>query len=138
MDCLTTCGRLVQCGCWLKKSRVSYSERYVAKLLRRWGFTAQKPAFVAYEQSPAAVRRWLTEEYPAIRRRAQKQRSIVFWGDEAGMRSNHQAGTTYAPKGKTPVVKKSGQHFSLNMISAISNRGQLVFMVVDGRFNSEV
>lgn len=54
------------------------------------------------------------------------------------MRSSHQAGTTYAPRGKTPVVKKCGQHFSLNMISAISNRGQLVFMVVDGRFNSEV
>ena len=93
---------------------------------------------MAYEQSPAAVRHWLTEEYPAIRRRAQKQHGIVFWGDEAGMRSSHQAGTTYAPKGKTPVVKKSGQHFSLNMISAISNRGQLAFMVVDGRFNSEV
>jgi transposase len=93
---------------------------------------------VAYEQRPAAVRRWLTEEYPAIRRRAQKQRGIVFWGDEAGMRSSHQAGTSYAPKGKTPVVSKSGQRFSLNMISAISNCGQLVFMVVDGRFNTEV
>ncbi len=54
------------------------------------------------------------------------------------MRSSHQAGTSYAPKGKTPVVSKSGQRFFLNMVSAISNRGQLVFMVVDGRFNSEV
>lgn len=93
---------------------------------------------VAYEQSAAAVRRWLTVEYPTIKRRSQKHGGIVFWGDEMGIRSSHQAGTTYAPKGKTPVVGKSGQRFSLNMISAISNRGQLVFMVVDGRFNTEV
>jgi len=108
------------------------------KLLKRWGFSPQKPITVAYEQSAAAVRRWLTEEYPAIKRRAQRQHGIVFWEDEAGMRSSHQAGTSYAPKGKTPVVSKSGQRFFLNMVSAISNRGQLIFMIVDGRFNSEV
>jgi transposase len=54
------------------------------------------------------------------------------------MRSDHQAGRSYAPKGKTPVIKKTGQRFSLNMISAISNKGYLQFMIIDGRFNSEV
>ncbi len=54
------------------------------------------------------------------------------------MRSDHQTGTSYAPKGQTPVVKRSGQHFSLNMVSAISNKGHLQFMIIEGRFNSEV
>ncbi|NIM35272.1 MAG: hypothetical protein GTN67_07730 [Hydrotalea flava] len=35
-------------------------------------------------------------------------------------------------------MKKTGQDFSLNMISAISNQGHLQFMIIDGRFNSGV
>ena len=110
----------------------------MAKLLRRWGFTPQKPAFRAYEQSPEQLRQWLEQDYPALRRRAAKEGAVVLWLDEVGMRSQHQAGTTYAPKGKTPVLPRTGKRFSVNMISAISNRGQLIFMVVDGRFNAVV
>jgi transposase len=110
----------------------------VSRLLKQWGFTAQKPAFRAYEQSPAAVHKWLEEEYPRIRRAAKKQNGIIVWVDELGLRSTHQAGKSFAPKGRTPVLKKSGNRFSLHEISAISNQGQLVFTVVDGRFNAAV
>ena len=84
------------------------------------------------------MRRWLQQQYPAIKRKAQKQHGTIFWLDETGIRSQHQAGTTYAPKGKTPVISKTGQRFSVNMISAIANTGTLVFMVVDGKFNGVV
>lgn len=110
----------------------------MAKLLRRWGFTPQKPAFSAYEQSPVQVRRWLTQQYPAIRCRAAQQGAVVLWLDEVGLRSQHQSGTSYAPKGQTPVLKKTGQRFSVNLISAISNRGCMVFMVVEENFNGAV
>ena len=117
---------------------MNYRVRYVRKLLHRWNFTPQKPTFQAYEQSPGKVQRWLKQQYPAIRRKAQRQKGTIFWVDESGMRSQHHAGTTYAPKGKTPVISRTGQHFSLNMISAITSRGALVFMIVDGRFNGVV
>jgi transposase len=107
-------------------------------LLHRWNFTPQKPTFRAYEQNSREVRRWLEQQYPAIRRKAQRQHGAIFWLDETGIRSQHQAGTTYAPKGKTPVIPRSGQRFSVNMISAITNTGTLVFMMVDGKFNGEV
>jgi transposase len=55
-----------------------------------------------------------------------------------GMRSDHQAGTTYGRRGRTPVVPGTGQRFSCNMISTITNRGQLSFMVFRERFTSEV
>lgn len=118
-----------------KKARVSYGVRYVRELLKRWGFTPQKPAFRAYEQSPERLRQWLEQDYPAVKRRAQKQHGTLFWLDEVGMRSQHQAGTTYAPRGKTPVLLRTGQRFGLNMIAAISNRGQMVFLVIEGSFN---
>lgn len=110
----------------------------MARLLKSWGFTPQKPVFRAYEQSPREVQKWLQLEYPRIKRMAQKQRGLVLWLDELGLRSQHQTGKSFAPKGKTPVLKKTGQRFSLHEISAISNRGHLVFMVVDGRFNTTV
>ena len=65
-------------------------------------------------------------------------RAAVLWLDEVGMRSQHQAGTTYAVKGKTPVLPRTGKRFRVHMISAISNPVQLVFMVVDGPFNAVV
>jgi transposase len=69
---------------------------------------------------------------------AQKQRGIVLWLDELGLRSQHTAGKSYAPKGKTPVLQKTGNRFYLSAISAISNQGHLVFVVVDGNFNGRV
>ncbi|WP_197340061.1 helix-turn-helix domain-containing protein, partial [Ralstonia solanacearum] len=40
--------------------------RTVGLYLSRWGFTPQKPMRKAYEQSPAAVRKWLEHDYPVI------------------------------------------------------------------------
>ena len=53
------------------------------------------------------------------------------------MRSDHQAGRSYEPKGETPIITATGQRVSFNMISAISNKGHLQFMIID-RFHGEV
>ncbi len=56
--------------------------------LARWGFTPQKPMKKAYEQSPAAVKRWLYEDYPVIAARAKAEGADIHWGDESGQRSD--------------------------------------------------
>ena len=117
---------------------IELSRWQVGRYLKSWGYTPQKPISKAFEQKPAKVKEWLEKEYPAIKKRAAKEKAVIYFGDETGMRSDHQAGRSYAPAGKTPVIKKTGQRFSLNMISAISNQGHLQFMIIDGRFNSEV
>jgi transposase len=117
---------------------IELSRWQVGRYLKSWGYTPQKPISKAFEQKPAKVKEWLDIEYPAIKKRALKEQAIIYFGDETGMRSDHQAGRSYAPAGETPVIKKTGQRFSLNMISAISNRGHLQFMIIDGRFNGEV
>ena len=117
---------------------IDLSRWQVGRYLKAWGYTPQKPISKAFEQKPEKVKQWLEQEYPAIKKRAQKENAVIYFGDETGMRSDHQAGRSYAPAGETPVIKKTGQRFSLNMISAISNRGHLQFMILDGRFNSEV
>ena len=55
-----------------------------------------------------------------------------------GLRSDHVSGTCFAPTGQTPVVRATGQRFGCNMISAITNRGKLAFMVFEGKFQNPV
>ena len=59
-------------------------------------------------------------------------------GDEMGLRSDHQTGTCWEPKGQTPVVETTGQRFGCNVISSLTNRGTLRFQVFEGSFTTEV
>jgi transposase len=117
---------------------IELSRWQVGRYLKAWGYTPQKPISKAFEQKPERVKAWLEKEFPTIKRKAKKENAVIYFGDETGMRSDHQAGRSYAPAGQTPIIKRTGQRFSLNMISAISNRGHLQFMIIDGRFNSAV
>ena len=117
---------------------ITVSSRSVRRYLAHWGFTPQKPRRAAYERDPEAVKRWLGEEYPAIHAKAKQAKARIYWGDEMGVRSDHQAGRSYAPRGQTPVTRGTGQRFGANMISAITNRGDLTFMVFQRRFTVPV
>ena len=110
----------------------------VGRYLAKWGLTPQKPLRRAYEQNPVAVKRWLNETYPAIVKQAKREKAEIHWGDEMGLRSDHQAGRSYGRRGKTPVIPGTGQRFRCNMISTITNRGRLSFMVFKKRFTSAV
>ena len=121
-----------------RRFKVSLSESQVGRYLKKWGFTPQKPVRRAWEQDPAEVQEWLRNRYPELRAQAKKEHATIFWGDEMGMRSDHQAGTSYAPKGSTPTVTDTGRRFSCNMISAITNRGNLAFMLFKESFTDKV
>jgi DDE superfamily endonuclease len=84
------------------------------------------------------VRRWLAETYPAIRAQARREGGVVLWLDEMGVRSDAAAGRSWAPVGQTPVIKRTGKRFRVNMISAISNAGLLRFRLFVGSFSSQV
>src|SRR5208337_2429510 len=121
-----------------RKYKIRYSIRHVQRLLSEWGFTPQKPKRVAYEQNPENVRKWLDEVYPSIEKQAKREKARIFWGDEMGARSDYQAGRSYAPRGVTPVVNGTGKRFGCNVISAITNRGDISFMVFKRKFTSIV
>ena len=110
----------------------------VGRYLRAWGLSPQKPVRRAYERNEAAIARWLKQEYPMIARQAKREYAVIYWGDEMGLRSDHVTGTSYAPVGHTPVIRATGQRFGCNMISAITNKGALAFMVFQGKFKASV
>lgn len=112
--------------------------RTVGEYLNRWGFTPQKPAKQAYEQSPKTVQRWLKEDYPEIKARAKSENAEIYWGDETGVRNASQHERGYAPKVQTPVVRLNANRKSINMISAVTNQGKVRFRVFEGTMNADI
>ena len=78
------------------------------------------------------MRRWLRRDYPAIAARAKAEGGAVFWGDETGLRSDDVRGRSYAPRGRTPEVRVNHKRANLGLISAVTNKGELRWMVLDG------
>ena len=110
----------------------------IGKYLRSWGLSPQKPIRRAYEQNPEAIARWLDVQYPAIEARARQEKAIILWLDQTGLRSDAAVGTSWAPVGKTPVVAKTGKRFGVNVMAAISNKGELYFTCYHGSFTGPV
>ena len=105
--------------------------------LQRWGLTPQKPLARAKERQPAAIAVWLETIYPAIAKRAKAERAVIYWGDETGISNQDQIGRSYAPRGQTPVVVRTTKRITQSMISAVSNRGLMRFMLYDGALNAD-
>ena len=99
-----------------KKFQISVSKWTVGRYLAKWGFSPQKPARRAIEQDSKAIEKWLQIEYPLIQRLSKKEMATIHWGDEMGLRSDHSVGRTYGLIGQTPVVRRTGNRFSCNII----------------------
>lgn len=110
----------------------------VGRYLKRWGFSFQKPIRRAIEQNPESIQKWLTTIYPAIQSQAKRESAEILWGDEMGLRSDHQTGKTYGVRGTKTIVKRTGKRFGCNMISVISNQGTLRFMVFRESFKINI
>jgi transposase len=80
----------------------------------------------------------MAEDFKEIKKLAQKVGAEIFFGDESTVRSDYHSGTTWALRGKTPVVKTTGSRHKVNLISAISPRGAMKFMATEGSVNSTV
>ncbi len=104
----------------------------VGRTLHNLGFSAQRPLYRAEQADPVAVARWREIDDPTIAAQAKATGGTVFFVDEAGVRSDYHAGTTWAPVGQTPTVTGTGARFGLNMISAISAQGALRFSLLAG------
>lgn len=109
----------------------------VGRILKKLGMSAQRPLYRSWKQDPARVETWKREEYPAIKARAAQVGATILFADEASVRTDYHAGTTWAPIGHTPVVTGSAVRQAVKMVSAIGQRGELSFQVHEGPMNAE-
>lgn len=119
-----------------KKCGVDVSPNTVGRALKKLGLTPQKPLRRAYERDPAAVEKWKAEDYPRLKKRAERRGADIFFEDEAGFSSEPNLGRTYGMKGETPVVRTSGQRQKVNAISAVNAKGGFWCDVYTGNLNA--
>lgn len=107
----------------------------VGRYLKSWGMSPQRPVRRATERNETAVQQWLRDDYPNIAARAKAEGAEIQWADETGVSNQANYGRSYAPVGETPVIPRPAQRFSQSMISSVTNRGEVRFMIYDGALN---
>jgi len=108
----------------------------IGHLLTSLDITPQKPLRRAYERNEKEVAHWKETIYPALRKRAKRRNADIFFLDEVGVRSDCPLGRSYGLRGKTPVVRTSGQRQQINAISAVNAKGAFWFKVYTGMLNA--
>ena len=122
----------------LDEFKVGLSETSVGRLMKRLGLSAQRPLYRAWQQDPERVKEWQEKTYPGIEKRAKREKALIMFSDEAGLRSDHHSGTTWGAVGDTPIVKSTGARYRVNMLSAVSKRGDFRFMITERSVNAAV
>jgi transposase len=111
---------------------IKLSKSAVSRLLAQMGLSPQRPIYRSYKQKPRELRRFLKETFPGLQELARRTGAVIFFVDEASVRSDAHRGTTWGKIGETPVVQDSGDRFSLRLISAVSPRGDMRFAAFEG------
>lgn len=109
----------------------------VSNYLGRWGLTCQRPTKRAYAQDDIRVKSFKEQEYPAIAARAKIENAEIYWGDEVGVCNSANYERGFAPKGHPPILKVETRRERVNLISAVTNKGSVRFMVYEGTMTQQ-
>ena len=118
-----------------KKFGIRFCLNSVGRLLYSLNITPQKPLRRAYERDPQVIERWVKESYRSIRNQARKQGAVIYFPDEAGVRSDDPLGRSWGLRGQRPQVLTSGKRQSINAISAMNALGAFWYQTYSGNLN---
>ncbi len=118
-----------------QKFGVSLGLASIGAVLARVGLTPQRSLQQAYRRDPEAVALWQEKTYPAIVRKAKRDKAEIYFWDESDFRADALHGKTWGAKRKTPVVKVPGQRQSISAASAVNSKGGFWLATSTGGLN---
>lgn len=119
-----------------KKFKIKVTRRTICRWLRKSRLSYHKPEKRYYEANKAEQRRWIEGELPKILKYTRKVGGILYFEDEASIQLAPVVGKTWGPIGKTLVRTVTGNRASVAVMSAITQRGDLVFTLLQRKIKS--
>lgn len=107
----------------------------VHRMMQRRGLRPRVPLQRAYTRDEAQVETFQHQEWPDLVSAASAGSTVVFL-DEAGVREDAVAPTTWAPRGTRPTVRAKGSRDGVQVVSAVNLEGHLWFQTFRGRMNA--
>ena len=104
---------------------VGYHKDHVGRLLRELRWTPQMPIRRAIQRDEPAIERWRIEVWPELLRRAKRERRTLVFEDESGFYLLPGLVRTYAPQGRTPVIREKQTRDHLSVMGGMTPAGKL-------------
>ncbi len=118
-----------------RKFDIVYSHAHISKLMRKIGFSLQKPRKRAYQRDEQAIAKWKEKEGPALKKKSKTE--AVFFLDEMGVQLLPSVEKTYAPIGQTPILRAPLARKHISVIGALGLSGKLYTHGQPNAFNGE-
>jgi transposase len=122
-----TCRRIAQVIA--EEFGVRYHKDHVSRLLKELHWTPQVPIRRALQRDEQAIERWRTKTWPALQRRARKERRLVIFEDESGFYLLPGLVKTYGPEGQTPIVREKQTRDHLSVMGGMTPAGKVYTLV---------
>src|SRR5262249_12705368 len=104
---------------------VRYHKDHVSRLLKELHWTPQVPIRRAIQRDDEAIRRWRVEVWPELQSRARGERRALVFVDESGFYLLPSVIRTYAPQGKTPVLRHKQTRDHLSVMGGMTPEGKI-------------
>jgi transposase len=108
---------------------VRYHKDHVGRLLKELRWTPQVPIKRAIRRDEQAIARWRSEVWPELQRRAGRERRTLVFEDESGFYLLPGIVRTYAPEGRTPVLREKQSRDHLSVMGGMTREGRVYTLV---------
>lgn len=88
--------------------------------LRANNFTPQKPVCQHWERDDESIQSWVRDFFPVVVEEARERGAYLVFVDETGFKLEPHVRRTYAPRGRTPVIRVAEPHDRISVIGAIT------------------
>jgi transposase len=108
---------------------VWYSRSQVSRILKKLGWTPQVPITRAIQRDEEAIERWRVQSWPALKKKARRERRVPVFVDESGFYLLPGVVKTYGPKGDTPMVDEWQTRDHLSVMGGVTPQGKVYSLV---------